>query len=85
MKEFPTESSCKAHFKIEREQEGGKCKVCGGEVQYWLKGKEQWQCKSCSFRTTLRSGSIMEGSKVSFHSWYMAMAFMTYSKKTISA
>lgn len=85
MKEFPTESSCKAHFKIQREQEGVKCKVCGGEVQYWLKGKEQWQCKSCSFRTTLRSGSIMEGSKVSFHTWYMAMAFMTYSKKTISA
>jgi hypothetical protein len=27
----------------------------------------------------------MEGSKVSFHTWYMAMAFMTYSKKTISA
>jgi len=27
----------------------------------------------------------MEGSKVPFHTWYMAMAFMTFSKKTISA
>jgi hypothetical protein len=27
----------------------------------------------------------MEGSKVDFHTWYKAMAFMTYSKKTISA
>ena len=27
----------------------------------------------------------MEGSKVSFHTWYLAMAFMTFSKKTISA
>lgn len=26
----------------------------------------------------------MEGSKVDFHRWYKAMAFMTYSKKTIS-
>ena len=27
----------------------------------------------------------MHGSKVDFHTWYKAMAFMTYSKKTISA
>jgi hypothetical protein len=27
----------------------------------------------------------MEGSKVDFHTWYKPMAFMTYSKKTISA
>jgi hypothetical protein len=27
----------------------------------------------------------MEGSKVDFHTWYKAIAFMTYSKKTISA
>ena len=27
----------------------------------------------------------MEGSKVDMHTWYKAMAFMTYSKKTISA
>ena len=27
----------------------------------------------------------MSGSKVDFHTWYKAMAFMTYSKKTISA
>ncbi len=26
----------------------------------------------------------MRGSKVDFHKWYTAMAFMTYSKKTIS-
>lgn len=85
MQEFPTDAACKAHFKIQREQEGVICKACGAEEHYWLKGKEQWQCKSCSFRTTLKSGSIMEGSKVNYHTWYMAMAFMTYSKKTISA
>ena len=26
----------------------------------------------------------MEGSKVPLHTWYLAMAFMTFSKKTIS-
>lgn len=85
MEEFPTEASCKAHFKAQREHEGVICKRCGSNHHYWLKAKDQWQCKECNFRTTLKSGSIMEGSKVDFHTWYKAMAFMTYSKKTISA
>ncbi len=85
MIEFPTESACKRHFKNQREEEGVRCKKCGSEDHYWLKAKDQWQCKHCDFRTTLKSGSIMEGSKVDSHTWYMAMAFMTYSKKTISA
>jgi len=85
MEEFPTESACKAHFKVQREKEGVQCKKCGCQEHYWLKAKDQWQCIECDFRTTLKSGSIMEGSKVDFHTWYKAMAFMTYSKKTISA
>lgn len=85
MEEFPTEESCKQHFKEQREHEGIICKKCESTNHYWLPSKWQWHCKTCSFRTTLRSGSIMEGSKVSFHTWYKAMAFMTYSKKTISA
>lgn len=85
MEEFPTEQACKVHFRARREQEGVQCKNCGGTNHYWLKGKEQWQCVKCDFRTTLKSGSIMEGSKVSFHTWYKAMAFMSFSKKTISA
>ncbi len=85
LEEFPNETSCKSHFKEQRESQGVKCKQCGCEKHYWLQAKWQWQCSSCNFRTTLRSGSIMEGSKVSFHTWYLAMAFMTFSKKTISA
>lgn len=85
LEEFPDENSCKTHFKSQRESQGIKCKQCGCTKHYWLQGKWQWQCSSCNFRTTLRSGSIMEGSKVPFHTWYLAMAFMTFSKKTISA
>lgn len=85
VEEFPTEEKCKEHFKIQREHEGVKCKRCGCEQQYWLKAKWQWQCSECNFRTTLKSGSIMEGSKVSVRTWYLAMAFMSFTKKTISA
>jgi hypothetical protein len=85
LREFPDNDSCKRHFRLQREQEGITCKHCGGTKHYWLQGKWQWQCSSCSFRTTLRSGTIMENSNLSFHTWYTCMAFMTFSKKGISA
>ena len=85
LEEFPEENSCKFHFKEQRESQGIKCKQCGCEKHYWLQAKWQWQCSACTFRTTLRSGSIMEAFKAPFHTWYLAMAFMTFSKKTISS
>lgn len=85
MQHFPDESSCKLHFKAQREKRGVFCKKCGCSKQYWLQGKWQWQCSQCKFRTTLRSGTIMESAKLSFHKWYLCMAFMSSTKKGISA
>jgi hypothetical protein len=85
IEEFPDEKSCKDHFRKNREQEGIKCKRCGCSKHYWLKAKYQWQCSECKFRTTLRSGTMMENAKLPFRKWYLAMAFMTFSKKGISA
>jgi len=83
--EFPDESSCREHFRNQREQEGIKCKKCQSTKHYWLKAKWQWQCAECGFRTALRSGTSFEHSKLPIRKWYMAMAFMSYSKKGISA
>lgn len=82
---FPDENSCKIHFKNQREKEGVVCKKCGCKNHYWLQNKWQWQCKTCNFRTTLRSGTVMENSNLKVRLWYLAMLFMSYSKKGISA
>lgn len=83
--EYPDENSCREHFRQQREKEGIKCKQCGNNRQYWLKGKWQWQCSRCDFRTTLRSGTIMEHAKLPIRIWYLTMAFMSFTKKGISA
>lgn len=85
IEQFPDETSCKLHFKGVREKQGLTCKKCGCTKHYWLQAKWQWQCSECRFRTTLRSGSMMESAKLPFRTWYLAMAFMSYSKKGISA
>jgi hypothetical protein len=73
------------HFKRQREQHGITCKKCGNHRHYWLNAKNIWQCANCRFRTTLRSGTVMQGSHLPFKKWYLAMAFMSAEKQGISA
>lgn len=85
MAKFPDEASCRSHLRKVREKQGVVCKKCSGKKQYRLKAKGQWQCSDCAFRTTLRSGTEIKNSKLPVRTWYIALAFMTYGKKGISA
>lgn len=82
---YPDEKSCKSAFKKCREKEGVICKKCRGREHYWLKTKELYECKKCHFRMSLKSGTVMENSKLPFQYWFIAMHLMTATKKSISA
>ena len=82
---YPTESSFKSAFKKYRETEGVICKKCNSKEHYWLKSKELYECKACRFRMSLKSGTVLENSKLPFQYWFIAMHLMTATKKTISA
>ena len=82
---FPDESACKTKFKEMRDKEGVICSQCGSKEHVWLNGHEQYQCKKCRHRTTLRSGTVMHGSKLSFRYWFIAMHLLTATKHTFSA
>ena len=84
-KQFPDEAACRKAFKNIREKEGIICKKCGCKEHYWKKDKECFQCKTCSFRTSLRSGTVMENSNLPFKYWLTAIAFLSATKKSISA
>jgi hypothetical protein len=82
---FPDEASCRITFKQYREQEGIKCIKCGNKTHYWKKNREQWECKKCHHRTTLKSGTVMHNSKLPFRYWFIAMHLISSTKKTFSA
>ncbi|KAA6317877.1 hypothetical protein EZS27_032039 [termite gut metagenome] len=84
-KNFPDETSCILHFKAQREQIGVVCPTCGGTQHYWLKNKLSYECKHCGARQSLRSGTVMEHTKLPFLYWYIAMHFLTISKKSFSS
>lgn len=82
---FTSEESCREHFKQQRDKEGVICKKCQSDHHYWLKGKQSYQCSKCSFRTSLRSGTVMESSKLPFLVWYRAIFLVTATKKGFSS
>jgi len=83
--QFTSEESCRLHFKEQRDKEGVICNRCGCASHYWLKNKWAYQCKDCEARQTLRSGTIMENSNLSFMIWYKTICLMSATKKGFSS
>jgi len=83
--EFDSEEACRNHFKSERDKIGISCKKCGHSEHYWIKSQWSYECKKCRSRTSLRSGTIMQSSNLSFMIWYKTMFLLTATKKGFSS
>lgn len=83
--EFNSEESCRTHFKEERDKIGVICKRCLHKEHYWIKSQWSYECKQCRSRTSLRSGTIMQSSNLSFLIWYKTMFLLTATKKGFSS
>jgi hypothetical protein len=82
---FPDETSCKQKFRQIREKEGVKCRKCGCHEHYWLSTIHHFKCKSCGTKTSLKSGTVLENTKLPYRYWFIAMHLITSTKKTFSA
>ena len=82
---FTNEESCRLHFKEQRDKQGVVCHRCQGRDHYWLQNKWSYQCKSCNARMSLRSGTIMQSSKLSFMDWYKTILLLSTTKKGFSS
>lgn len=66
-------------------QQGIICKKCTGFRHYWLENKLCFQCVACGFRTSIKSGTVMESSNLPVRIWMKAIAYITATKKGFSA
>lgn len=83
--QHPDEESCIQHFRLAKEKNGIVCARCGNTTHYWNKAHKSHDCKECGYRTTLRSGTVMESSKLPFQYWLYTIYLMSMTKKGISA
>lgn len=86
---FPNEAAAEAWFENERWGESGMfCPRCGGTdrikpiesrkpMPYW--------CGDCKKRFSVRTGSLMERSKIPLHKWAIALYMVTTSLKSVSS
>ncbi len=82
---YDDETKCEEKIKLVRVMHGVICKKCQSRSHYWKSDKKCWECKSCKFRTSLKSGTVMEYSKLPLQYWLLAMALMSMTKKGMSA
>ena len=82
---FGTEENCRNHVKTERDKVGIVCSRCGHTAHYWIKSRWSYECKSCHHRTSLRSGTVMENSNLSFLVWYKTIFLLSATKKGFSS
>ena len=78
---FPTEESCKQKFMEYRDTLITICPNCGNTEHYWKRDKEQYECKKCTTRTTIRSGTIMHASKMPYMEWFKVINVLAAGKK----
>jgi transposase-like protein len=85
-KVFPTEKSCHEYLAYQRWEGLMACphKGCGNEKAYVFKDGIRYKCTSCKRVYTARTGSFMEGSKLSSIKWIMAI-YLVLHKKGISS
>lgn len=83
--QFPDEDSCKAKWREYREKIGVVCPKCGSKEHYWKADKENYECKHCQYRQSLRSNTVMHGSQLPFMYWFAAIHLLTSTKKSFSA
>jgi transposase-like protein len=85
IKTYNTEERCVILWKEFRDKHGVYCNRCGSSDQLWLPSRLRYRCKQCKWETTLRSGTLLEYSKLPFHYWVYAIAVLSFQKKSISA
>ena len=81
---FGTEEDCRTHFKKQRDKIWVVCK-CGHNEHFWIKSIWTYECKKCRKRISLKSGTIMQNSNLSFLIWYKTMFLMSATKKGFSS
>lgn len=87
-KRFPTEQSAVDFFASKRWNGKIACPYCGS-VKVYVSQKEgsrqPYKCGDCNHKFTVKTGTIMEGSKVEVRIWLFAMHKMGTARKGISS
>jgi hypothetical protein len=82
---YNTEQRCILLWKNFRDKHGVYCNRCGSGDHLWLPSRLRYRCNQCQAETTLRSGTVLEYSKLPFRYWVYAIGVLSFQMKSVSA
>lgn len=84
---FPDDATAERWFIEQRWPDGVTCHHCGSQnVLDGAKHKTmRFRCRDCRKRFSVRTGTVMESSKLGFQTWAIAMYLLTTSLKGVSS
>ncbi|SFT51068.1 hypothetical protein SAMN05216474_0979 [Lishizhenia tianjinensis] len=83
IRRFGTEKKCVQYLKKERERRGICCSNCKSNVTNWRSKHMYWRCK-CGKKISLKSGTMLESTKLKYSIWFKAIFLMTHINKSYS-
>ena len=85
MKRFPDEKAAREYVESGRWPCGVRCSHCGHDVVYKIREGKLYTCQACRKQFTIRTGTVMEDSKLPIRTWLYAMYLVSTSRKGISS
>ena len=83
---FGTEDSCAAYLYAQKWADGFRCPHCCHEHGYASRGRrDMYECAGCGRQTSLRVGTLMEGSNLPLKTWFMGLYLVSTHSNGISA
>ena len=83
--EFSNETQCRDHLFKMRWPNGFVCPRCGHGKFYDLPRRKLYQCKSCSYQSSVTAGTVMHKTRTPLMKWFWAIFLMAQDKRGISA
>jgi hypothetical protein len=84
IRRFPGENECLQYFATIRENVETVCQKCGNNKHISIERRDQLQCKQCGNRINIKSGTIMENTKLPIKYWFITMFMLTSSDQVFS-
>lgn len=82
---FQTEDDCITHLELTIWKDGDHCPYCAHNKIYRFKISRKYKCAACRRVFSIRVGTIFEDSNLKLTVWFMAIYFISISKRGLSS
>jgi transposase-like protein len=85
LKQFSSESKCRAYIEKLRWPDGAVCPSCQSQKIYRLENRPLLLCASCKYQFSVTVGTIFHDTHLPLENWFVATFLLCEAKKGMSA